>query len=334
MRYENLPIEKVELDIENPRIKNYLSIYKKIDSKDLALALSGSPESDGSEKYRALRDSIKENGGIFTPIIVNHTTEDDRYVAIEGNTRLKFYMEFNEENPDGTWSSIPSIVYDDMDENEKHAIRLQAHMVGARDWDAFSKAKYLDYLYNEEQKPMSFLKDFCGGQESYIRLLIEAYKDMENVYRPYCEENGIDFNTADFSYFVELQKKGTKDALLIHNYDVRDFSEWVIDGKKIPRAESVRKLTQVMNDDIARKTFIKSGMDEAVKKLDVSDKESRKLAKTNLYALIKETIMKLRKMDKDEILALMNDPKYDEQRELIYDLRYEADSVCSFIEEE
>lgn len=70
MKYVNLPVENVQLDIENPRIKQYLSMYKHITSETLSLALSGSSASDAAGKYRALRDSIKENGGIFTPIIV------------------------------------------------------------------------------------------------------------------------------------------------------------------------------------------------------------------------------------------------------------------------
>ena len=118
MRYDILPVDKVELDIENPRIKHFLSIYsgKQLTSENLALALAGGADDDNGSKYNALKESIRKNGGIFTPIIVNHITIDDRYVVIEGNTRLKFYQEFLQKEQDKKWSTIISIVYDDMSE--------------------------------------------------------------------------------------------------------------------------------------------------------------------------------------------------------------------------
>jgi hypothetical protein len=330
MRYEQLPVEKVQLDIENPRIKHYLSMYKKIDSESLALALSGSSASDAFGKYRALRDSIKQNGGIFTPIIVNHKTDDDSYTVIEGNTRLKFYMEFKEDGVEGTWDNIPSIVYDDMDEDDIHAIRLQAHMVGARDWDAYSKAKYLDYLYNTEKKSMKFLKNFCGGQESYIRNLIDAYNDMTDYYLPICEADGDEPDTQVFSYFVELQKSQAKDAVFVHGYNLNDFTKWVINGN-LDRAESVRKLAKVLGEEDARKTFLKENMTAAVRKLDLNDREIKKLSKTNLYDLAKELTRKLFNVNGREIDNLAANPKYEDKRTIIMDLKDEVDYLVEKI---
>lgn len=333
MRYETLPIEMIELDYENPRIKQYLAIYKELNSETLSLALSGGGGNDGSEKYRALRDSIKQNGGIFTPIIVNHVTSEDTYTVIEGNTRLKFYTEFKDQGVEGEWSEIPCIVYDDMDEDQMHAIRLQAHMVGARDWDAYSKAKYLDYLYNEEHKPMQFLKDFCGGQESYIRNLIDAYNDMKKEYEPYCEEKGISFDPQHFSYYVELQKKGTKDVLATYGYDVIDFTKWLVD-EKLVRAEKVRRLAAVMKDNVARNIFLKSNIEDAEKSLDASESEKRKIAKTNMYDLIQEVTKKLRNIKLKEIEFLVNEPSYEEKKDQIIDLKYEVDYVVEKIGED
>lgn len=326
MKYVNLPIDKVQLDIDNPRIKQYISIYRNITSEVLSLALSGSSASDAAGKYRALRDSIKENGGIFTPIIVNHSTQNDSYTVIEGNTRLKFYMEFKEKDPSGTWDTIPCIVYDDMDDDHIHAIRLQAHMVGARDWDAYSKAKYLDYLYNTEHKSMNFLKNFCGGQESYIRSLIDAYNDMTNYYIPYCNQAEIEPDSQVFSYYAELQKSSAKDAIFIHGYDLNDFTKWVV-NENLDRAESVRKLARVLGEEPARQAFLKSNMSEAIKKLDLKDSEIKKLSMTDLYALVKEVTIKLRNITSKEMDNLMHNPKYSERKALLEDLAYEVDYI-------
>ena len=326
MQYVKLPVENIHLDIDNPRIKQYISIYKEVTSEVLSLALSGSSASDAAGKYRALRESIKENGGIFTPIIVNHNTVDDSYTVIEGNTRLKFYMEFKENDPSGKWDTIPSIVYDDMDNDHIHAIRLQAHMVGARDWDAYSKAKYLDYLYNTEQKSMTFLKNFCGGQESYIRNLIDAYNDMTNYYIPYCEKNGIEPDSQVFSYYVELQKSSTKNALAIHGYNLDDFTKWVI-NENLDRAESVRKLARVLGEEPAKQTFLKNNMTEAVKKLDMRESELKKLSKSDLYVMAKEVTMKLRNIPSKEVDYLIHNPKYADRKMIIEDLWDEVDWI-------
>ena len=127
--YEELPVEDVMLDSSNPRIAIYLEIYKdEITSKEIALALN-----DGMP-YGVLKDSIKANEGITNPIVVNKT-QDGKYVVIEGNTRLQIYKDFLEDDMPGEWETIKAIVYENLDENQIHAIRLQAHLVGPRSWD-------------------------------------------------------------------------------------------------------------------------------------------------------------------------------------------------------
>lgn len=330
MKYQELPVERVELDLENPRIKQYLSIYKNPTSENISLALSGSSDKNGQGKYAALRDSIKENRGIFTPIIVNHITKEDRYIVIEGNTRLKFYQEFNEKEPNSIWQTIMSIVYDDMDENKIHAIRLQAHMVGARDWDAFSKAKYLDYLYNTEKKSMEYLKVFCGGQENRIRNLISAYKDMTVHYIPMQEKLGLQFDPQVFSYYEELQRNSAKEALTAHGYDIDDFTKWVID-ERIDRAEGVRKLARVLGEDDAKKVFLTSNLTEAIKKLDSREVDLRKVEKTDLYDVAHTLAIRLRNLNYKETERLRNDVKYYINRERLTELASELREVLKDI---
>lgn len=330
MNYQELPVEKVELDLENPRIKQYLSIYKNPTSENISLALTGSSDKNGQGKYAALRDSIKENHGIFTPIIVNHITKEGRFVVIEGNTRLKFYQEFNEKEPNSIWQKIMSIVYEDMSEDKIHAIRLQAHMVGARDWDAFSKAKYLDYLYNTEKKSMEYLKVFCGGQENRIRNLINAYNDMTKHYIPMQENLGLQFDPQVFSYYEELQKNSAKESLIVHGYDLNDFTKWVID-EHIDRAENVRKLAKVLGEDDARTLFLRSNLTEAIKKLDSREVDLRKVEKTDLYDVVHTLAIRLRNLNYKETDRLRNDPKYMLNRERLKELASELHDVLKDI---
>ena len=140
--YQQIPIDKISIDKENPRIANYLAIHNpdSITSDTLALLLGTT-----TSACESLRESIKENKGIIHPIIVNKES-DGTYRAIEGNTRLQIYKDFLNNGVPGDWKTIKAVVYDLLDNDRIHAIRLQAHLIGPREWDPYSKAKYLNYL--------------------------------------------------------------------------------------------------------------------------------------------------------------------------------------------
>ena len=118
-KYEDLKIEEVELDMNNPRIAKFIEMYDKnsLNSEQLALALGSGVEDSSQTNYSSLYNSIKTNKGIIHPIIVNHQT-DGKYVVIEGNTRVQIYKEFKENKIDGNWNTIPSVVYENLNENE------------------------------------------------------------------------------------------------------------------------------------------------------------------------------------------------------------------------
>ena len=95
-------------------------------------------------------------------------------------------------------------MYDQLDEKDIDAIRLQAHLVGPRQWDPYSKAKYLNYLSNSEHLTTDQIIDFCGGQKSEVHRFIDAYNDMEDHYRPLLASDD-QFDPTRFSAFVEMQ---------------------------------------------------------------------------------------------------------------------------------
>ena len=136
--YTEIDTALLDLDFTNPRIQNYLQNYpEESRSGELLAMLLGT----GTDSCASLKESIKEHGGIINPIIVNHFP-DGRYVVIEGNTRLQIYRDFIRDNVPGNWNKIRAIIYENLENNEMHSIRLQAHLVGPRDWDAYAKAKY------------------------------------------------------------------------------------------------------------------------------------------------------------------------------------------------
>ena len=331
MEYIKLSIDKVELDINNPRIQQYLEMYgDDITSDGIALALNGSSGASSTSSYQTLKESIRVNGGIINPIIVNKYP-DGRLVVIEGNTRLQIYKEFALADPEGPWKEIIAIVYDDLPENEIHAIRLQTHLVGPRDWDPFSKAKYLNQLSNIDKLPMATIISFCGGKKAEIEKLISAYTDMVTFYFPIAEAAEMDPDPREFSKFSELQNTSIKQVLAVHKFDRTDFAKWVVNGN-IDTAQNVRKLPAILANSVAREVFLKSTISEAEKYINSSGKGAKNLSEATMDELVSELIKRCRNIEFSYIKQLRDDPRFEDKKNRIIELETEIKDVISEVE--
>ena len=327
MEYMKLPIGSVQLDLNNPRIKQWLEIYgNDITSEGIALALSASSGSSSTSTYTALKESIRVNQGIINPIIVNRYP-DGKLIVIEGNTRLQIYKEFSKIDPEGPWNEIIAIVYDCLPENQIHAIRLQTHLVGPREWDAFSKAKYLNQLSNIDKLPMEMIISFCGGKKAEIRKLIDAYVDMTSFYFPKADEMGIDPDPREFSKFAELQNRSIQESLAVHHYSKDDFATWVINGN-IDNAQNVRKIPAILATPAARDVFFKHNISEAIKHLNSKVKGPKDLASASMHEIVVELTNRIRNIEYRDVKALRNDPRREDEKT---DMRVLLDELKDFI---
>jgi hypothetical protein len=146
-KHQSVVVEDIELDRSNPRIRKFLEMYGQDPTPDqIFLALGAGNEDEAgsstSTTFEKLKQSIITNGGIIQPVILNRR-KDGALVCVEGNTRVALYKHFQKTGVKGTWTYIPALVHDEIDEASVHAIRLQIHLVGTRPWDPYSKAKYL-----------------------------------------------------------------------------------------------------------------------------------------------------------------------------------------------
>lgn len=315
-RHENLDISLIRLDIDNPRIKNYLDNYPKeeITSAHIALALSNSSNTqDATTSYTSLRDSIKKCGGIIHPIIVS-LEEDGTYVAIEGNTRLQIYKEFQKNDSSGLWDRIPAIVYDRLGNEKKHEIRLQSHLVGPRAWDPYSKAKYLWQLSEVEHMPLNTIISLCGGGKTEIQRSIAAYQYMETYYRPYVSsKRNRRFDIREFSKFHEFQNNAIQYSIRKAGFDLSIFAEWVAEGN-IDTAQRVRILPKVLANDEARAKFLHTNLGEAEKIIFAAELDSADLSKYPYYVLVAQLYKKL----------ILSEPSISEIKRLATDDSSEA----------
>jgi len=270
---QDLPIHEVELDRGNPRIRRFLEHYEgEITDDRIALALDvagdNGDDSKGAISPDRLRNSILANRGIIQPIIVNRGA-DGRKVCIEGNTRLYIYRQFHSDGVPGDWSTIPAIVHDLLEADGLDAIRLQAHLVGPRSWDAYSKAKYQWELHYKHMMPLDRLVDLCGGDRRDVQKSINAYADMEEHFRRLHGPEDY-YDTQRYSGFVELQNNKVKTAIYNANFTLDDFAGWIKSGK-IGSLASVRQLPRVLGNKNAKAVFLKKGLKAALDTIEQPD---------------------------------------------------------------
>jgi len=301
-RLEMLPLEDLDLDIKNPRIAKWIEIYGDTpppEAMELALGVGGAEVGEGGPSFVGLKQSIMTHRGIIHPIIVL-ARENGRYLVIEGNTRTQIYRILRKQEPGGPWRRISALVYDRLEQADIDSIRLQAHLVGIREWDPYSKAKYLDQLRNGNHLTMAQIVDFCGGDAKYISRLIDAFNDMEDHYRPLLSSDA-DFDASRFSGFVELQGK-VLEAVVATGYSKDDFANWIHKGLIHP-LNTVRKLPSILHNREARDVFFKKGAMEAIRVLDVPPRDT---------SLEGATLMELA----HELIRRWNDLKYPDMLRL------------------
>ena len=209
------------------------------------------------------------------------------------------------------------MIHSELAEEEIDAIRLQSHLVGPRSWDAYSKAKYLNYLHNSAYLTANQIVDFCGGKQREIQSYISAYSDMEEFYRPLIESDEH-FDHTRFSAFVELQKPRIQRALLEAEFSKKDFAQW-IQSKKIYKNEEVRHLPKIFADKKAKGIFKRTPTRAVEKALQVLDAPSPEAAlqDATLYQLATETMRRIGKMEFKDYLDLKSDQESDEIQAIV-----------------
>ena len=328
-QFEALPVETLVLDASNPRVARYIEMYGgDVTNEQMSLALGAAnyEQGESTTTFQSLRASIRTHGGLIHPILVNRESVN-RLVVIEGNTRALIYRQFRRDDDSGRWDEIPAIVYDRLDKKEIDAIRLQAHLVGPRQWDPYSKAKYLDYLSNSEHLTTDQIIDFCGGQRTEVHRFIDAYNDMEDHYRPLLASDD-QFDPTRFSAFLELQAPRVQEALVTSGYTKKDFAGWVNDQILYP-SDRVRKLPAILANPQAERVFLTHGAREAEKVLD-SPSTVEALEDATLVQLADALSNRIAKMAYTDLLRLREDLNTPENLALT-DARDQLAELCRLI---
>ena len=249
------------LDESNPRIGLYKDSQLKstLSSEDIRHAIiNRSPDA-----YAKLRDSIEINQGVINPIWIA-PMRDSIHLVIEGNTRVLIYRELAEKYPSSDiWKSIPAnILPVGIRESQINFVRLEAHLRGVTEWDAYERARYLYILNEKEGYSVRRLEQLTRLRHEEIETEIRAFRDMSEVYNSQCPDDP--YQSQKFSYFVEYERNNRiKQEMLNSHLSISDFCNWVGTGR-ILKAENVRRLADVLENKTATQYFLGEGYERAL----------------------------------------------------------------------
>jgi len=312
-RLIELDVDIVDYDHDNPRIAKALEKYGSLTAERIAFALKSATENGSASSYNNLRDSILVSRGIMAPITV--IALGGRYTCIDGNTRLAIYKELlkTDERKEVDWSKIKATVLQEYSQIDIEKIRVSAHLVGAREWPAYEKARYLHHLRNQEFMDYAEIVALCGGRKNDIERQIDAYHDMNEYYRDKVDEDA-EFQIDRFSGFVEAQKPGIKDSIFAAGLTMDDFGSWIRYGN-IYRLADVRKLPRILENENSKKIFVDGGprsIEDASKHLDLEESKNKPsnkkttLESATMPQLVEFLLRRIADIPYSEVRALKN----------------------------
>ncbi len=309
IKRSKIPLLKLILDIENPRIQYFLDtrLNDNVTQDKIKFALA-----EGNDQYEKLKEHIERNGGIYDAIwVVPH---EEFFVVIEGNTRSYIYEELSEKYVnDEKWKAIDAYVLPHkIDRSAINFIRLEKHLFGQTPWDAYEKARELYRLNTQEDYSLKRLEQLTKLKAADIRNNIQAYMDMEEQYLPKFNKPA---ERLKFSYFVEFRKnKDLKKLVKDGKVSLLDFCDWVGEGK-FRRGEDIRKLPSVLKDEQSREALIDDNFQAALDQLE----QKNPAAKSKLFEKIEDIIYGLETMpfgELDEIKRGLQPAKVDSLKKL------------------
>ena len=346
---KEVPVDLIELDPENPRIRAAIERQgiQNPSEEDLSFHLSAAVSGLGSggHGYRRLRESIKAAGQAYQPVSLMRLNQPSpkgrEYLCLDGNTRVAIYRELTEQGSPGNWTTINAEIIEPDDEDDRvrsvEQIRMISHIVGAREWSPYRQAKYLHELRNKHFFSWQHIVGLCGGQVSRSTLTedITAYEMMED-YR--AQVSAGSFNEHRFSAYREFVKYRVADVLENHDMGPDHFHNWVAQGV-LTKDEQVRHLRSVLADTEAKAILCEGRPDGLQEAIDhVQDKRradkrrtehAEHLRDSTLLDLARALSNRVGATTITEISDLEKRP--EELREIVTRLREGAEKLASFI---
>lgn len=239
--------EKLDLDLENPRLPEYLKKNKKIIVNHIA----------STTAIEDLMQAISANG-FFSGEPLIAIKSGDRYTVLEGNRRLTAVMILN----DPSILSKPSkkildIVSATQSPPKKLPVVVKQtraevlpylgfrHITGVKQWEPLAKARYIKSLYDLLDKNLTPSVRYAevakniGSRKDHIRRNLDAL----SVYRVICDEDfyGIDDLNEDSLHFAVLSTAIADERLGKFIGTLRETKEGLVNSDPIENNKFINK---------------------------------------------------------------------------------------------
>lgn len=260
LEHDNVPIEQVELDNDNPRIRYRLHLEQN--GKKLEEVILAMPE------VSKLRKDIETNGGLRERVILQ-ANGNGKFKAIEGNCRMVCLQSLKQKHQaDSRWKKVPArILPKDVDPKSIAILLSDFHIAGKIQWKAHEKAGQVYHMHNKLGMPQDEIATYLRTSKTTVLRLLAAYKFMVEKFLAIDDGKYRDQGEGKWSYFEEFFKSKDLREELKKNPDFGDdFCRWVGQGR-LPEGADVRVLPSILKHPDARKKFEKGSPLSEVKKM-------------------------------------------------------------------
>jgi hypothetical protein len=271
--HDDVPIELIELDYDNPRIKYKLSLQfmngGKPTEKDLEKIILDLPD------VRKLRRDIEHNKGLRERVILQKNG-NGKYKAVEGNCRTVCVRDLSKKNPkDSKWKKVPAkVLPEDVDPKQKAILLTDFHVAGKIKWDAHEKAGQIYYMSRELGMSQDDIVIYHHSSKATVNRMLTAYGFFVDTFLTIDSGKYSKEGEKKWSYFDEFfKKKELRDELARDPKFGERFCRWIGEGQ-MPQPIMVRKLADVIKHKEAREKLEGGGaFSEALKLLEATQPE-------------------------------------------------------------
>ena len=216
--FGTIPVNKLTLDIENPRLLHEVLAGKAPNSQsELEESISGDP------KFKSLLKSIK-NTGVQNAIWVSPQT-DGTYLVREGNRRttcLRMLMREGAPAPEGVSYDRVQANIIDKDASDMDIKLLCARIqTGQAEWGPFNEAALITDLHNTHNMAIEDIAIDLQTSITQVKKKLKSYK----MFVQYSTNTG-DTNPRRFAYFNEAPKK-VLEWVEDSPKNERDYESWI-----------------------------------------------------------------------------------------------------------
>jgi len=244
VRLAELPHRNLKFYLENPRLYSLVRADGHEPTQEEVEEILSE-----MEHVKQLVQSIKDNGGLIDPVIVQGGSN----IVLEGNSRLAAYRILARQDPIKWGQLRAKVLPSDIGEAEIFSLLGEYHIIGKKDWAPFEQAGYLYRRHKVHGVTVDQLARDINLSARKIGHLIDTYQFMHDsgerdverwsYYDEYLKSNIINRAREKYPELDEIIVTKIKSGEIPRAVDVRDDLKKIVEagGKVLERFASGKR---------------------------------------------------------------------------------------------